>query len=92
MPISAKCELMLGDLLYLLDLLSELTSGSKDKGLAVTDGEVKALENTNGESGSLTSTRLGLGNDIQSLNQRQDSTGLHTHKLISYHNTIPHKC
>jgi hypothetical protein len=39
---------------YLLDLLCELTGRSKDKGLAVWDAKVEALENANGESGSLT--------------------------------------
>jgi len=40
----------------LLDLLSKLTGGSEDKGLAFRNGKVEALEDTNGEGSSLTGT------------------------------------
>jgi hypothetical protein len=48
----------------LLDLLSQLTSWSKDQSLALLDVGVELLEDGNGESGGLSGTRLGLSNDI----------------------------
>lgn len=42
----------------LLDLTSQFTSGSEDQSLAVAITNVNALEDTNGEGGSLTGTRL----------------------------------
>lgn len=48
----------------LLDLLSQLTGGSKDERLARLQVGVDLLESSDGESGGLASTRLGLGNDI----------------------------
>jgi len=48
----------------LLDLLSQLTGWGKDKSLALLDVWVQLLENGDGESGGLSGTRLGLGNDI----------------------------
>ena len=48
----------------LLDLLSKLTGGSEDEGLASLDVGVKLLENGDGEGSGLASTGLGLGNDI----------------------------
>jgi hypothetical protein len=48
----------------LLDLLSQLTGGSKDEGLASLDVGVELLQSGDGESGSLSSTGLGLGDDI----------------------------
>ena len=51
----------------LLDLLSQLTGWGKDKSLALLDVWVQLLENGDGESGGLSGTRLGLGNNIVAL-------------------------
>lgn len=48
----------------LLDLLGQLTGGSKDEGLALLDVGVDLLEDRDGEGSGLASTRLGLGNHI----------------------------
>lgn len=48
----------------LLDLLSQLTGGSDNQSLAGLELLVDLLESGDGESGSLSGTRLGLGNDI----------------------------
>lgn len=58
----------------LLDLLGQLTGGGKDQSLALLDGGVDLLENGDGESGSLSSTGLGLSNDVVTLDNRHDST------------------
>jgi len=50
-----------------LNLLSELTSGGQNEGLALLQTEVELLEDTDGESGSLSSSRLSLGDEILSL-------------------------
>jgi hypothetical protein len=47
-----------------LDLLSQFTSGCKDQGLALLDVGIKLLEDRDGESGSLSGSRLCLSNDI----------------------------
>lgn len=48
----------------LLDLLGQLTGGSKDQSLASLHIGVNLLESGNGEGGSLSGTRLGLSDDI----------------------------
>jgi len=48
----------------LLDLLGQLTGWGEDKGLALLDVWVQLLEDRDGEGGSLSGTRLGLGNNI----------------------------
>ena len=48
----------------LLDLLGQLTGGSKDQSLAGLNIGVDLLESGNGEGGSLSGTRLGLSDDI----------------------------
>ena len=48
----------------LLDLLSQLTGRGDNEGLAGLQVVVDLLESGDGESGSLSSTRLGLGDDI----------------------------
>ena len=48
----------------LLDLLSQLTSGSQDEGLALLQLRVDLLQNRDGEGGGLASTRLGLSDNI----------------------------
>jgi len=48
----------------LLDLLGQLTGGSKDQSLALLEAGVDLLEDGNRESGSLASTGLGLSDNI----------------------------
>lgn len=48
----------------LLDLLSKLTSGSQNKGLALLQLGVDLLQDRDGEGGSLAGTRLGLSDNI----------------------------
>jgi hypothetical protein len=48
----------------LLNLLSQLTGGGQDEGLALLDIGVDLLENRDREGGGLASTGLGLGDDI----------------------------
>jgi hypothetical protein len=48
----------------LLDLLSKLTSGSKDQGLTLLDTQVDLLQNRDREGGRFSGTRLSLGNDV----------------------------
>ncbi len=48
----------------LLNLLSQLTGGSKDKSLALLQLGVDVLKDRDGEGGSLASPRLGLGNNV----------------------------
>ena len=49
---------------HLLDLRSELTSGGKQERLDLTLAHVNLVEDTDGEGGRLTSTRLSLRDDI----------------------------
>jgi len=51
----------------LLDLLSQFTGGGQDQGLALLDVGVKLLKDGDGESGGLSRSRLGLGNNIVTL-------------------------
>ena len=48
----------------LLNLLGKFTGGSENQGLALLDVGVDLLENRDGESGGLASTRLGLRDNI----------------------------
>lgn len=48
----------------LLDLLGQLTGRGNNQSLACLHVGVDLLESGDGEGGSLSSTRLGLGNDI----------------------------
>ena len=48
----------------LLNLLGQFTGRGKDQSLALLDVGVKFLENGDGESGSLSRSGLGLGNNI----------------------------
>lgn len=66
----------------LLDLLGQLTSGGKDKSLALLDVGVDLLENGDGESSRLASTRLGLGNHIVVLDDGHDSTRLNGRRTL----------
>lgn len=58
----------------LLDLLSKLTGRGKDQSLALLDVGVDLLENRDREGGGLSSTGLGLSNDIVTLDNGHDST------------------
>lgn len=66
----------------LLDLLSKLTGGSKDQSLTLLDSRVDLLENGDGESGSLSGTRLSLSNDIVALDNGHDSTLLNGRRAL----------
>lgn len=48
----------------LLDLLSQLTGGGQDKGLALLQLGIDLLQDRDREGGGLAGTRLGLGDDI----------------------------
>lgn len=48
----------------LLDLLSQLTGGSEDQGLALLQAGVDLLEDRDGEGGGLAGTRLGLSDNV----------------------------
>lgn len=56
----------------LLDLLSKLTGRCEDESLGAFNGEVEFLKDGNGEGGGLSSTGLGLSNDIVTLDNRDD--------------------
>jgi hypothetical protein len=47
-----------------LNLLGQFASGGEDKSLAGLDRRINLLENRDGECGRLSSTRLGLSDDI----------------------------
>ncbi len=47
-----------------LNLLSQLARGSEDEGLAGFDVGIDFLENGDGEGGSLSCSRLGLGDNV----------------------------
>lgn len=66
----------------LLNLLGEFTSGSKDKGLSALDCRVNFLENGDGESRCLSSTGLGLSDDIVALDNRDDGTLLNGRRAL----------
>ena len=66
----------------LLNLLSELTSGGQDQGLALLDRSVDLLENGDREGGGLASTRLGLGDDIVTLDDGHDRTLLNGRRAL----------
>jgi len=66
----------------LLNLLGELTSGSEDESLAVGHAEIEALENSNGEGGSLSSSRLSLSDDVELLDEGHDRALLNSGGLL----------
>ncbi len=57
----------------LLDLVRELTGRREDQRLGALDVGVKRLEDGDGEGSGLASTRLGLRNDVVTLDDRDDS-------------------
>ncbi len=56
-----------------LDLLGEFTSGREDKRLGALDGHIELLEDRNRERRSLSSTGLGLSDDIVAFDDGDDS-------------------
>lgn len=56
----------------LLNLLSKFSCWSKNQSLALPDSVVDLLKHTDGESSSLSCSRLRLGNDIVILEDRHD--------------------
>jgi len=63
------------------DLHGQLTGGGHDESLAVVGNAalgvgVNGLQNADGESTSLTSTRLSLGDGVLALDEREDTFGL----------------
>ena len=56
-----------------LDLLGELSGGSENQGLGSLDAHVELLENGNGEGCGLASTRLGLRNNVVTLDDGNNS-------------------
>jgi len=67
---------------HLLDLLSQLTGWGKDESLGLQKSKVELLEDTNGEGGGLSSSGLGLSDDIASLGEWKDSTLLNSGGLF----------
>ena len=55
-----------------LDLLCEFAGGGEDERLAALDGHIELLKDGDGEGGGLSSTRLGLGDDIVPFYYRHD--------------------
>lgn len=63
-------------------LLRKLTGGGKNEGLALTDRDVHLLQNGDGESGGLSGTGLGLGDNIVALDTGDDGTLLDSRRLL----------
>jgi hypothetical protein len=55
-----------------LDLGCEFAGGGEDEGLGFADSDIDGLEDGNGECGSFTGTRLGLGDDVAALGDGED--------------------
>lgn len=66
----------------LLDLLGQLTGGSEDKGLASLEVGVDLLQGRDGESSSLSSTGLGLGNDVGAWDEGALADGARTREEL----------
>ena len=60
---------LVGALPHLLDLLCQLTGGSKDQGLRLLEAIVNLLEDAGAEGGGLASSRLGLLDHIEALGE-----------------------
>ena len=59
---------------HLLDLDRQLPGGGEAEHLGLPDGGVDALQDRDGEGGSLSCSRLGLGNDVTTLDDRLDGS------------------
>ena len=57
-----------------LDLLRKFARGCQDQSLTLFDVMVDLLKDTDGKGGRLSSTRLGLGDDIAVLENRHDGS------------------
>eukprot|EP00009_Paramoeba_aestuarina_P007943 CAMPEP_0201521526 /NCGR_PEP_ID=MMETSP0161_2-20130828/14553_1 /ASSEMBLY_ACC=CAM_ASM_000251 /TAXON_ID=180227 /ORGANISM="Neoparamoeba aestuarina, Strain SoJaBio B1-5/56/2" /LENGTH=415 /DNA_ID=CAMNT_0047920173 /DNA_START=188 /DNA_END=1435 /DNA_ORIENTATION=- len=68
-----------------LDLLGQLTGRGKDKSLALKNGGVDLLEDTDGEGGSLSGTRLGLGDCVITLDKGKDGSLLDSRRTFETH-------
>jgi hypothetical protein len=66
----------------LLDLLRQLTSGSKDESLAFLELRVNVLKNGDGECGSFASTGLGLGDNVATFPMLAERTFSHRWKRL----------
>jgi len=64
-----------------LDLLGKFSSGGEDEGLASGSFRVDDLKDGDGESSSLSGTRLGLGDGISALEDGEDTLGLNDRGL-----------
>merc|ERR1719244_347079 len=67
---------------HLLDLLGQLSGGSQDESLTFLAADVELFEGYDGESGGFASSRLRLGDDISSLNARNDGALLDGGRLL----------
>jgi hypothetical protein len=76
----------------LLNLLGQLTSGGKDKGLSLLLRDVKFLKDGDGEGSGLSSTRLGLGNDIVILQDGKNGTLLNGGGTFETNYELPSRC
>lgn len=65
-----------------LNLNSQLTSRSQDQGLGLELAQVNLLQDANGEGGSLTSTTLGLGNNITVTDDGNNTTLLNGRRAL----------
>jgi len=66
----------------LLNLLSQFSGWSQNQSLAFVNGEIEGVENSNGESGSFTSSRLGLCDDIEAFAKRHNGSLLDSRRLF----------
>lgn len=66
----------------LLDLVGQLSSGGNDQSLGLLNLLVNVLQSRDREGGSLTSTRLGLGKDIVTLDDGQDGSLLNGGRVL----------
>jgi len=66
----------------LLDLLRQLTGWGEEKSLALPVLDVELLEHGDRESGRLTGTGLGLGDDVTALHARDDGSLLNRGRLF----------
>lgn len=75
----------------LLNLLSKLAGWCEDESLSALDRQVKLLEDGDGKGRSLASTGLGLGDDIVTLDDRDDCTLLDSGRTLKTAKENPSK-
>ena len=66
----------------LLDLLGQLTRGSQNKSLAGRDLRVNLLQDGDGERGGLSGSGLSLGDDVMTLDARDDGALLDGRRFL----------